>query len=314
MSNGKTINKRGKQDNFYGDRSIVIPQKIIDSIKDNSLSNHLYLLNIGFYPHAKHHYRTRLDGAEGNILIYCTDGNGCIEIEDREFNILPNTFCVLPQNKAHAYWANPEKPWSIYWLEFAGNKSIEFASFYETPITIAQTSDARINDRITLFNELLTSLELGITTENISYANLMLNGLLASFFYIETYRSSKGYKGSDPIDRIIFYMQDNLYKNIKISDLAKLTKLSESHLNKIFRRKTGSSPLDYFINLKMQEAIRLLSNQSLQIKEVAYMLGYNDPFYFSRIFTKHIGMNPKNFTSTHKKKEEATDEDSFPIL
>jgi AraC-like DNA-binding protein len=90
-------------------------------------------------------------------------------------------------------------------------------------------------------------------------------------------------------------MQDNINKIVTIKELSDYVKLSESHFSKIFRNKTGTSPLDYFINLKMQEAIRLLINQSLKIKEVAYQLGYNDPYYFTRIFTRHIGSSPASF-------------------
>ena len=58
--------------------------------------------------------------------------------------------------------------------------------------------------------------------------------------------------------------------------------------------------MDYFINLKMQEAIRLLISQSLKIKEVAYRLGYSDQYYFTRIFTKHIGSSPGTFAKMNK--------------
>jgi YesN/AraC family two-component response regulator len=51
----------------------------------------------------------------------------------------------------------------------------------------------------------------------------------------------------------------------------------------------------------MQEAIRLLTNQSFKIKEVAYKLGYSDPYYFTRIFTKHIGSSPASFVKMSKR-------------
>jgi AraC-like DNA-binding protein len=78
--------------------------------------------------------------------------------------------------------------------------------------------------------------------------------------------------------------------------------MSESHLSKIFRQKTGTSPIDYFIDLKMQEAIRLLSNKSLRIKEVAFELGYDDPYYFTRIFTKQIGISPATFLKISRRR------------
>jgi AraC family transcriptional regulator, arabinose operon regulatory protein len=99
-------------------------------------------------------------------------------------------------------------------------------------------------------------------------------------------------------------MQKNINKNLKIKDIARHVSLFESYLSKLFGNKTGSSPLDYFISLKMQEAIRLLTHKSLKIKKVAYLLGYNDPHYFTRIFTKHIGSSPVSFANFYKRKNE----------
>jgi AraC family transcriptional regulator, arabinose operon regulatory protein len=96
-------------------------------------------------------------------------------------------------------------------------------------------------------------------------------------------------------------MIQHVNKCIKIEDLARHVNISESHLSKLFRLKTGSSPIDYFINLKMQEAIRLLSNKSLRIKEVAFKLGYNDPYYFTRIFTKQIGTSPASYVKISRR-------------
>jgi AraC-like DNA-binding protein len=51
----------------------------------------------------------------------------------------------------------------------------------------------------------------------------------------------------------------------------------------------------------MQEAIRLLTNKSLRIKEVAFKLGYSDQYYFTRIFTKQIGTSPASFIKTSRR-------------
>ena len=294
----------GKMDSFFGDRSIVMSAKILNTIKANNLIKDLYITDLGFYPYALHHYRRRKSGIPENILIYCISGRGNIQIKGQSYLIEPNSYFVIPAHQPHCYWASENDPWSIYWIHFGGSKSHLFENFFGLPITIKTATSSRVDDRINLFNEILTSLELGFSQENIEFANLSLNSLLASFFYVKTYRISKGYQSKNPVDQAIFFMQKNLTRSIKIQDIALHVKLSESHLSKLFKNKTGSAPMDYFINLKMQEAIRLLSNQSMRIKEVAFNLGYNDPFYFSRIFTKHIGVNPTSFLKTSKRKTE----------
>ncbi|SHJ16395.1 transcriptional regulator, AraC family [Tangfeifania diversioriginum] len=291
----------GKMDSFFGDRSIVMPTKILNKIKSNPLTKALYITDIGFYPYALHHYRTRKSGIHENILIYCISGSGTIQVHGQSYLIKPNSYFVIPAHRSHSYWAFENDPWSIYWIHFGGAKSHRFEKFFGVPMMLKTVTTSRVDDRINLFNEILTSLELGFSQENIEFANLSLSCLLASFFYVETYRASKGYHSKNPVEQAIFFMQENLNKCIKIQDIANKVQLSESHLSKIFRNRTGSSPFDYFINLKMQEAIRLLTNKSMRIKEVAFALGYEDPFYFSRLFKKHIGKSPGAFVKTTKK-------------
>jgi len=292
---------KGKRDSFYGDKSIVMSTKVLKEIKKNPLINRLYITDIGYYPHALYHYRRRETGIDENILIYCINGKGKIQVNGQSYDIESSSFFIIPASEPHIYRADEKDPWSIYWIHFGGEKSQHFKKFFKRNINLKSCPNSRIDDRINLFNEILTSLELGFSKERIEFANLTLQSLLASFFYIDTYRASKGHQSSNPVEQSIFFMQKNLHQSIKIKDIAEHVQLSESHLSKLFKNKTGSAPMDYFINLKMQEAIRLLSNQSMRIKEVAFSLGYNDPFYFSRIFTKHIGVNPTSFLKTNKR-------------
>lgn len=293
--------REGKKDSFYGNRSIVMSKKQLDIVKSNPILGDLYLSDIGFYPHAKGHFRKRIKGIEENILIYCIGGHGYIQLGEELHKITKNTYFIIKAKTPHLYWASKSAPWSIYWIHFGGKRSHSFAENYCKALPIAPSSDSRTDYRIRLFSEILTILESGFTKDIVEYSNLWLNSLLASFFYVDTFRAAKGYQSPDLVDQTIFFMQKNTNKCLRLVEIAKHVNLSESHLSKIFRNKTGTSPMDYFINLKMQEAIRLLSNHKMQIKEVAYTLGYNDPFYFSRIFSKHIGSNPTSFLKTSKR-------------
>ncbi|MFV0589936.1 MAG: AraC family transcriptional regulator [Draconibacterium sp.] len=289
------IPQSGKQDQFYGDRSVVLSKLQIEKSRQNALFGELYLSDIGFYPAAKGHLRKRDSGIQEHILIYCIDGSGFVSLNEESFEIVPNSYFVIEAGKAHSYWSSEEMPWSIYWLHFGGKRSNCFGRFFGKVQQLDPAGDARVDARIRYFDDILTVLEAGFSLENLEYSNLCLNSLLASFFYVNTIRSAKGLKYKDPVEKAIHYMQENLNRMLSIGELARAAQLSESHLSKLFKQRTGVSPIDYFIKLKMQEAIRLLTNQSLRIKEVAFILGYKDPFYFSRIFTKHIGENPKAF-------------------
>ncbi|MCF6357377.1 MAG: helix-turn-helix transcriptional regulator [Draconibacterium sp.] len=90
-------------------------------------------------------------------------------------------------------------------------------------------------------------------------------------------------------------MKNNLHKNIRISEIAARFNCSNSNIYKLFKTNLDNAPLDFFIHLKMERACRLLTRTSLKVKEISRKLGYDDPYYFSRIFSKQIGLSPAHF-------------------
>ncbi|MGC3957754.1 MAG: helix-turn-helix transcriptional regulator [Verrucomicrobiota bacterium] len=74
-----------------------------------------------------------------------------------------------------------------------------------------------------------------------------------------------------------------------------MANISPSHFFAVFKRQTGFAPLDFFIRLRMQRACELLGTTSLSVKEVAAELGYDDPFYFSRVFKTVSGIAPTDY-------------------
>jgi AraC-like DNA-binding protein len=76
--------------------------------------------------------------------------------------------------------------------------------------------------------------------------------------------------------------------------------MSPSHYTALFKRRTGCAPIDFFIRLRMQHARELLLGTSLNVKEVAAALGYEDPFYFSRVFKSVNQLAPSDYRSMQR--------------
>ena len=91
-------------------------------------------------------------------------------------------------------------------------------------------------------------------------------------------------EGARKIAQCIAYMLEHLDQPLQVAMLAERACVSPSHFFVLFKRRTGCPPIDYFIRLRMQRARELLKAGSLHVKEVAAALGYDDPFYFSRMF------------------------------
>lgn len=93
-----------------------------------------------------------------------------------------------------------------------------------------------------------------------------------------------GLDGARKVEQSISYMMQHLNQPLRVATLAAAVNVSSSHYCALFKRWTGCPPIDYFIHLRMQRACWLFDSTSLNVKEVAAAMGYDDPFYFSRTF------------------------------
>lgn len=97
------------------------------------------------------------------------------------------------------------------------------------------------------------------------------------------------------IGRTIGYMTQHLNQPLQASDLAAVANISLSHYFVLFKRAAGCGPISFFIRLRMRRARQLLETTSMNIKEIAGELGYEDPFYFSRLFKSVNGVAPSDY-------------------
>ena len=107
------------------------------------------------------------------------------------------------------------------------------------------------------------------------------------------------------IEQSIAYMAQHLDKPLQVATLAQRASVSPSHYFALFRRQTGSAPIGYFIRLRMQRARDLLDVTAASVKEIAATLGYNDPFYFSRVFKSVNQIAPSEYRVMSKERNEA---------
>jgi transcriptional regulator GlxA family with amidase domain len=89
---------------------------------------------------------------------------------------------------------------------------------------------------------------------------------------------------AERIARSIAYMVEHLDEPLQVATLAAQASVSPSHYFALFKRQTGTAPIDFFIRLRMNHARELLDSTCSSVKEVAATMGYDDPFYFSRVF------------------------------
>lgn len=102
------------------------------------------------------------------------------------------------------------------------------------------------------------------------------------------------------ISPALTYVQDHYIESFDVAQLAKMCMLSESQLYCVFKQETGMSPIRYKNHLRIQQAKRLLKSEECTIQEVAAMLGFENIYYFSRVFKDHTGRSPTAYLKEHQ--------------
>jgi AraC family transcriptional regulator, arabinose operon regulatory protein len=290
--------KGGSHKNIWyglGRQRIEIPRPVLKShVLNNSMLKQLYIASLGYYPKAKGHYTSRKKGLPENFLFYCVDGEGWYRIEDKQYEVKANEFFILPQNVSHAYGSKENDPWSIYWVHFGGEQLPYFNSNYAVQTHFKPYYIKGSNEIFSSFSKIYKALELGYSTDNLMFANMCLFHFITLFIY-----NTKHYVVTEDkinsVDRAILYMQERINENITLTDLSSHYNYSPSRFSSLFRQKTGYAPIDYFIQMKMQKASQQLDFTDKSVKEIALDLGFDDPYYFSRRFSKVIGMSPTKY-------------------
>ena len=289
-----------KKEGFKGQRAIVLPQAIKNCLKENELTSLLYVTDIGYYPNATGHYRSRHAGVDQNILIYCTEGKGWVSINGIKNVVSKNDFFIIEANTPHSYGASPENPWSIYWIHFTGEKRNLFRTIHNKVLRIDEMPEARKEDRLKMFEEIFLNMEMGYSIDNLEYVSLCLWHFIASFRFIPQYRTINKIPKSDIVQTAINYMRENLQKKLTLENLASHVGYSPSHFGQLFKEKTGQSPLNYLCQLKIQRACQMLDFTDMKIKEITEELGFYDQYHFSKTFLKQVGETPTQYKKRDK--------------
>jgi len=279
--------------------SLHLPPAVIAQGGRDPLLRALMPCSLGHYAGMGGHRMRRDAGIDEHVVISCVGGAGWLRIAGRRHPIAPGELLVCPAGSTHDYGADRRDPWDIHWFHFRGEDGAELLALMGLD---AAGPVARIGVRVklvTLFQDMRDILEAGYSRAHLVHAAACARQILTQVALRRMYHRPED-PGDLDLEALVAYLRTHLDRRLTLADMAGQAHLSRSHFLRRFRHKTGYPPVNYFIRLKMQRACELLDTSDLPVATIAERLGYQDPYYFSRLFRKVVGRSPRQHRAIPK--------------
>lgn len=113
--------------------------------------------------------------------------------------------------------------------------------------------------------------------------------------YVDVFIWSKKMQENKPIRLAKQYVMENYMNSISLEDVADIVHLNPIYFSVMFKKEVGINFVDFLINYRLEIAKKLLKEDKYNISQVAYMVGYKDAKYFSKLFAKVVGIKPSEY-------------------
>jgi len=128
--------------------------------------------------------------------------------------------------------------------------------------------------------------------ENIKFEYDVISYFCRIFDYAEKFLSQKSGKHQLLIDKICNYLLEHYQEDISLEEAAKIIGFSSFYFSKLMKEYCNMSYVDYVSSIRMKKAMVLFDTTDKTIGDVAMLVGYSDPNYFTRVFKKVVGKTP----------------------
>lgn len=236
------------------------------------------------------------EAPDDDLVIFCVGGSGRVDIKGNSHRVQRGDAVLLPADCAHYYCADNDDPWTIFWVHVRGELSPLLLHHLGSPaqVVIHPGLSPRL---IAGFEQLLEVGQTGYDESRYIASCAHLKHLLIMMADLHAQQSRHNQQEFDLL-AIQEFMRAKISGRITLEELANYTRMSKSHLVERYKALTGYPPIKHFTHMKMEAACALLDSSSQSIKQVAVILGYDDPLYFSRIFKKVVGVAPATYRET----------------
>ena len=282
------------------DIRLFIPVFLLKKLAKHRLTDGLYPISLGI-TQANNNYKLQQDDHDCHRLIYCLSGGGKLEYQGKERTIKRGDLVIINPKSPFTFTINKSNNRNskadnniVYWINFTGTLAHDFAERLLMKMDNGTAHVGVLKNIVSDFDHLLALGARGYTATNVIHAVHILQQAL-SFLALQLRLTIFNNSSSFDLEAVENLMRNSLHQELSLDTLAHYSQLSKFHFAKKFKELTDSSPIQHFINMKIQHACSQLDNSDITIKDIASGLGYSDPYYFSRLFKKLVGISPKQY-------------------
>ncbi len=235
------------------------------------------------------------------VLVWCSSGSVIIVIDENEFVLKSNTVITITSGQIHYFKETKDAKGFV--LEFTYDFFCKDDKDIELIFHNSLFCHFAMNEVIPLGKSQFVETELKQIEKELKqkpYQYLISVHSMIKLILVEINRSKlklggEIYKPDALFLKFLETIRANFKKNLTARQIAAYLGTTESKLNELSKLHTGRTAQSVIHGLVASEAKRLFMYEKLSVKEVAYELGFNDPFYFSNFFKKQTKQSPKMY-------------------
>lgn len=252
------------------------------------------------YPSTKHPKSHFFRPDKGRILsshhiVYISKGKGSFSSDTtRKTDIAKGQVILLFPGQWHTYSPSEEYGWDEYYIGFTG-KIIDNIVAHDFISPENQILNVGVNgDLVNLYATAIKAAKEDKRASQQYLAGIALNilGTVLSLTQNKNFRSKESIQ---KIELAKIIMIEHINENINMREIAVNLGISYSAFRRVFKEYTGYAPLQFFHELKLRRAKKLLTETSKPLKEIADELGFGTYDYFLSFFEKRTGQSPSNY-------------------
>lgn len=260
---------------------------------EKSFFEDLYLYNIGHQKcEPSHQYGPSI--REDYVLHFIVRGSGTFIVEGTKYKLSKGDFFLLRPSVVTDYEASAIDPWEYYWIGFNGSKAEEILRYLKID---AASHVGKAQDEVLVLDRFKQIFQPNlIANANQLFIQRYLYDILSVFHSEVVQADSTAEEKRRYSYSFVTYVKHYYQKtDLKISEIAKAFGLNNSYFSQVIKQEMGMTPNEYLSFFRMEESVNLLVRSNKSVKEIAFLVGYDNPLTFSRAFKNYHGMSPLDY-------------------